>query len=575
MKRTSSLLLRPVLVIFFFLLLASPNPVLSAPVAQQVDSSNPPDHPVKLIFIHHSTGGNWLADPSQNELGGGLGSALMQNNYFVNATNYGWGPDSIGDATDIPNWLDWFRSDNSPRYLKALYNEDGQNIGDFGSWPRLSADPGGENQIILFKSCFPNSDLEGKPTDPPDPEGWLSVGHAKYVYNGILKYFATRPDKLFIVITAPPLSSSTNAKNARAFNNWLVNDWLSANNYTLNNVAVFDLYNVLTSPDAHHWFHNGQVEHVTVNRNTLYYPSGDDHPSAAGNRKAAEEFIPLLNVYYNRWAATAPATVPGDNPQPTSAPAEVPEPTAASTGSDQPGNTGLLADFDTLNPSMEAFNDEGGKTSMTCAVSSDQARGGAQSLRLDFNIEANGWATCAHYYDAPQDWSSGQGLSFLLRSASAGQIMHLDVYAGSGGQNETYYYALELPPDSVNAWIPIELRWEDFHRAEWEENAGAAFEKSALVNGFAFGFPTYQDAPNVGTIWVDDLSLLGSGSAPQPTIAPANEPTDQSAPEPTTEPAVTPTPEPDQDSGKGGLPCAGSAILPLGFVILAWLLRRK
>jgi hypothetical protein len=515
------------------------------------DDPSRPSSVVKLIFIHHSTGGNWLADPSQNELGGGLGHALMENNYYVSATNYSWGPDSIGDATDIPNWLDWFRSSNSPTYLEALYNENGQNFGDFGSWPRLADDPGGENDIIVFKSCFPNSDLEGRPDDPPDPEGWLSVGHAKYVYNEILQYFASRPDKLFIVITAPPLSSSANAKNARAFNNWLVDAWLAENNYTQNNVAVFDFYNILTSPDAHHRFNNGQIEHITANRNTLYYPSGDDHPSAAGNRKATEEFLPLLNIYYNRWAATAP-DAPPDSPTPASGneqPTAIPP--APSGTSSLPGTKGLLADFDTLTPSLEAYNDEGGVTTMTCTVSADQAHGGAQSLRLDFNIAANGWATCAHFYDGPQNWNGGQGLSFYLRSASAGPIVHIDLYAGPDGQRETYYYTLELPPDSVNGWIPIELRWEDFHRSIWEENANAPFAKPDQVTGFAFGFPTYQDVPNTGTIWIDDVSLLGTNLVVEPTTMPVAE------------------------TGRGNPLCPASVALPLGFAALAWVLRRK
>ncbi len=88
------------------------------------------------------------------------------------------------------------------------------------------------------------------------------MSNAKYVYNEILKYFASRPDKLFVVITAPPLSSSSYSDNARAFNLWLVNDWLDENNYTLNNVAVFDFYNVLTGANHHHRINNGQVEHT-------------------------------------------------------------------------------------------------------------------------------------------------------------------------------------------------------------------------------------------------------------------------------------------------------------------------
>ncbi|HNW14682.1 MAG TPA: hypothetical protein PKG92_08365, partial [Anaerolineaceae bacterium] len=211
------------LIASLFLLGAAPQ---SAP-EMQADNPNPPAQTVKLIFIHHSTGENWLRDDN-----GGLGMALAQNNYFVSDTNYGWGPDSIGDRTDIPNWTEWFASENTPTIMQAVYNESGQN----SEYTRNRPDPGGENTVILFKSCFPNSALEGNPNDPPSEEGDLTVGHAKWVYNQILPYFKSRPDKLFIVITAPPLSDNTYAQNARDFNNWLVNDWLRENNYTLNNV---------------------------------------------------------------------------------------------------------------------------------------------------------------------------------------------------------------------------------------------------------------------------------------------------------------------------------------------------
>ncbi|MDO9299726.1 MAG: hypothetical protein Q7T89_00015, partial [Anaerolineales bacterium] len=114
----------------------------------QTDNSNPPDEVVKLIFIHHSTGGNWLKDDYGN-----LGRTLGENNYFVSDTNYGWGPESIGDHTDIPNWTEWFASADTPTYMNALFNESGQNT---DSYTRTLSDPGGENEIIMFKSCFPN-----------------------------------------------------------------------------------------------------------------------------------------------------------------------------------------------------------------------------------------------------------------------------------------------------------------------------------------------------------------------------------------------------------------------------------
>ncbi len=284
----------------FVLAAAGPAEAAGAPVAHALAlNPNAPAQTVKLIFIHHSTGQNWLQDGYGN-----LGKELSNNNYFVSDTNYGWGPNSIGDRTDIPNWIEWFRSASTPTYMSALFTESGQH----SSYTRTRPNPGGQNTIIMFKSCFPNSNLAGNPTDPPDPTPGLTVGHAKYVYNQILKYFRTRPDKLFVVITAPPVTDSTYAANARAFNMWLMYNWLPSNAYPFSNVAVFDFYNVLTHPNAHHRYNSttGSIEHIFVSgSNTLYYPSsgGDDHPNALGSQKATAEFVPLLNVFYNRWKA--------------------------------------------------------------------------------------------------------------------------------------------------------------------------------------------------------------------------------------------------------------------------------
>ncbi len=299
--------------------------VVNASATDQASSPqfdpSPPAQPVKLIFIHHSTGEAWLNDDN-----GGLGQALRSANYFVSDTNYGWGPadqeegyGTIGDHTDIPNWYSWFTGPHRDTYLTALYAESGQRA----SYSRLATDPGGPNTIIMFKSCFPNSDLEGNPTDPPaasaDNHSSLTVANAKRIYLDLLPYFAAHQEKLFIVIAAPPLrqsdTSAANAANARAFNNWLVNDWLTG--YAYANIAVFDFYTVLTTNGGnantndlgattgnHHRYRNTTIEHITNHgSNFSAYPTGDSHPSQAGNLKATGEFVPLLNIFYHRWQA--------------------------------------------------------------------------------------------------------------------------------------------------------------------------------------------------------------------------------------------------------------------------------
>jgi hypothetical protein len=294
----------------------------SSPIALQADltlNPNAPAQTARLIFIHHSTGENWLANSN-----GALGLALMNNNYFVSDTNYGWGPDGIGNSTDIGHWWLWFRSNDSATYMNAVYSESEQN----SSYSRLSNTPAGENEIIMFKSCFPNSALQGSaagavPLIANNPlkgedsgSSYHTVANAKGIYIDILEYFRQRQDKLFIVIAAPPLQDGTYASNARAFNQWLVNEWL--NDYTYNNVFVFDFYNVLTTNGGnantndlgaatgnHHRWRNNAIEHKTdVGSNVNAYPTGDDHPSQAGNQKATAEFPPLLNIAYNCFKST-------------------------------------------------------------------------------------------------------------------------------------------------------------------------------------------------------------------------------------------------------------------------------
>ena len=289
----------------------------------RADNINPPDRKVRLIFIHHSTGEAWLDDYH-----GELGLALRDNGYFVSDTNYDWGPTSplgaIGSNTDIGHWWTWFRSVARNKYMNALFAESAQHSG----YSRLDNNPGGPNEIIMFKSCFPNSALKGEEAEPIPPiasnqlrgqssdSDFHTISNAKGIYIDILKYFQTKRDKLFIVITAPPLSDPTYAANARAFNNWLVSEWLK--DYPYKNVFVFDFYNVLTTNGGsaeindldretgnHHRWWNDAIQHVTNSDDddpdVLEYPSGDDHPSRAGDLKATGEFLKLLNIAYNRW----------------------------------------------------------------------------------------------------------------------------------------------------------------------------------------------------------------------------------------------------------------------------------
>jgi hypothetical protein len=464
---------------------------------------NPPQKPIKLIFIHHSCGENWLADDH-----GGLGVALTKNNYFVSDTNYGWGPDSIGDRTDIINWPEWFTGPSSRKYLKSLYT----NSQKHADYTRNIQDPGGENRIIMFKSCFPNSNIGGKPDDAPARGDGLTVGNAKAVYNELLTYFSAHPDKLFIIVTAPPVLDGTYAANARAFNKWLVNDWLADYNGT--NVGVFDFYNILTGSNHHHRFNDGKIEHrIGSRRNTLFYPTGEDeHPSPKGNRKATREFVQLLNVIYHRWSENAPANAPEIlddkvNTAPDHSPNETPEsvlsPRHTVAGPDR--RSGVIDDFETPPENWQAFLDTEKNARLTFHQDLKKAHGGKAGLCIEYDIPFESWATCSLVYSSPDNWRKYKGLRLFYHAEKSGLPFSIIAYEGTSS-DALSHFEFPVSTTATDAWQQVDILWNQFRKPEWEGDTSARFNPEMAI-GLALGFSGTKENTK-GKVWIDNILFL-------------------------------------------------------------------
>jgi len=260
-------------------------------------AQTPPPKLLRLLFIHHSCGGQWLASPGPdqgtncicetNPNGGGLRLLLGRNNYSVHEASYG---SKIGHNTDIFDWLPKFSQQMSD--ILACDSQD--NVHSNGI----------SNDIVAFKSCFPNNNFKSMGSSPGNPAGpELTVWNAKATYVNLLKVFEKYPRVLFVAVTAPPLAPSRQpawkkvakrvlrredgdlrtGRLAREFNNWLSSEdgWLK--DYPLRNVLVFDYYNILTDDSQ-----------SDLSR---YATAGgfDSHPSREGNGKAAAAFVPWLN----------------------------------------------------------------------------------------------------------------------------------------------------------------------------------------------------------------------------------------------------------------------------------------
>jgi hypothetical protein len=296
-KEKIHVLFYAVLLVLFAVILSCSNnrTPAAAPVFTPTPDPSPvadvtmPGSVVKMIFIHHSTGSDWIASGIGN-----LGTALNANNYYVTESDYGWtagavasscGGTDIGNRTDIADWPCWFTDETMP----YVYS----NTSHFDYPTNTLTDPGGDCQIVMFKSCFPNSEVGS------------SIDDEKAIYNSLLAYFAAHQDKMFVLVVSPPEIVIDSAPLTRQLANWLSDrntGWLSA--YGHNNVYAFDYYNVLTHPDNHHRIGaDNREEHIVSNaQNTLYYYSGtNDHPTAAGHQKATAEYLPLLNSWYHLW----------------------------------------------------------------------------------------------------------------------------------------------------------------------------------------------------------------------------------------------------------------------------------
>ena len=134
------------------------------------------------------------------------------------------------------------------------------------------------------------------------------MANCRAIYGLLLDYFRSRPDKLFVIVTAAPLAEAVTspeaATRARLLHDWMVFHWLQDAGWENRNVYVWDLFNVLTDEDNHHRYHLGQVVHEQVGLSDVAaYPTSivDSTPDRDGSFKATSELLGMLNIFYNRW----------------------------------------------------------------------------------------------------------------------------------------------------------------------------------------------------------------------------------------------------------------------------------
>lgn len=241
-----------------------------------------------ILFIHHSVGSQWL-DTSKGQLRDSLEDP-SQNDYVFHVHDATYG-DAIGDETDVCHWVSKFEN----QMTEVLRFDHSVDV--------YYTNPAEFNQIVMFKSCYPASDIESAGTQPGDPHSTeKTIWNYKAAFTACSEIFEKYPHVLWVPLTSPPRNRLENAYttqtglNACEFNDWLANDFVTDYRARtgLNNIAVFDFFSVLAYP-ASDPNYPGALR-------TEYVKSGSDsHPNADGLLASTAAFLPFFNPAVAEW----------------------------------------------------------------------------------------------------------------------------------------------------------------------------------------------------------------------------------------------------------------------------------
>jgi hypothetical protein len=222
--------------------------------------------PIRILFMHHSTGANLIQQ-------GGLREGLSALGYEF--SDHGYNEEGLCDARGNPTGANFAVPDDNtdPDGWAAVF---AQPVvappANTLSW-MLGYD------VVLFKSCFPSSNI----TD----EEMLS--NYKTHYLSIRAAIDRTPDRLFIAFTPPPLVPSetdpANAARARAWAEYLTSDEFRGGR---KNLAVFDFFSLLA--DA-----NG------VLRQEYRGDEWDSHPNRLANEAIGPRLVDFVRQAIVEW----------------------------------------------------------------------------------------------------------------------------------------------------------------------------------------------------------------------------------------------------------------------------------
>jgi hypothetical protein len=238
-----------------------PKPVAHEPVLTDGSYRN-------IIFLHHSVGSNLIAQGNVRALLNDLGYQFWDHGYNSHGLLRPDGS-SANASYRIPG--NRGRGDTDVAALAALFAQPVSSPPE-NAFSRLL-----QHEVIVIKSCFPNSAVKNNEMEMLFKDSYLTIRET----------VDQHPERLFILLTTPPLhpltTNSEEAIHARAIATWLASDEFSEGRA---NLAVFDLFNELADPNT--------------NMLRLAYQIDPNKPDSHPNQLANETIGPRLVTFIDQ-----------------------------------------------------------------------------------------------------------------------------------------------------------------------------------------------------------------------------------------------------------------------------------
>jgi len=217
-----------------------------------------------IIFLHHSVGTNLIEQ-------GGVRERLTEAGYTF--WDHGYNGDGLRGPDGSNRGYNLFVPDDNtdPDGLSMIFGQEPYPL------PLNTLSALLQHDVIVIKSCFPNSQISS--------DGQL--GQLKQLYLDMRNTMDKHPDKLFIVITQPPLNpAETNAENAaraHALATWLASDEFL---HGQSNVTTFNLFDQLADGDP------ASPDYNMLRRE--YQDGADSHPNRLANETIGPAFADFI-----------------------------------------------------------------------------------------------------------------------------------------------------------------------------------------------------------------------------------------------------------------------------------------